>query len=712
MFSAIGRGVTRRPWLVIVSWVVIAIGIIVAAPSLASVTNSDQSAFLPSSAESAKANALAKQAFPGTGGTTGVIVAKRRDGSALTDADLATLGGLAATLNAGKPAATRGVLFDPAQTVAPNRRVAMLVAQFTGAPEQQDVRDAVVALRTSTGNALAGTPLTAGMTGPAAIVVDNKQAFTDAEKIVTVATVALIVVLLLLIFRSPVAALLPLLAVGLVFGLSTSLVAAAGHAFDFKVGQELPTMLTVVLFGIGTDYILFLLFRYRERLRAGDAPEAAVVSAVERVGEAIASAAFAVIAAFGALVLATLGFFRTLGPALAIGVAVMLLAALTLVPAIVTVLGRRVFWPSRSATRAPSSTRFAAVGRFVARRPAVVIVVALAVLGALASGVLTFKPDYDPIAQLPTQTEATRAYDDLKTGFPAGALNPTDVYLRSDAPLAPAQMSAFVGRLAVVPGVATPLQPRVSADGRVVDIPLVLAVEPYGDKGLDLVSGPLRTAARAAAPQGSSVLVGGQSMVLADVRSATDRDLRLIFPVAGLLFVLILALLLRSVLAPLYLVAMVVLGFAATLGATTWLFQNGLGHAGLAFSIPIVLYLFVTAIGTDYNILVTARLREEIREGNPARRAAALAVEHAGPSVAAAAVILAGTFGALLISGVPFFTEIGFAVTLGIVLVAFVVSVLLVPAVTALLGHAAWWPGHRDRSTLSVPELAREEVSV
>jgi len=696
VFAAIGRGVTRRPWLVILGWLAAAAVIILTAPSLSSITTSDQSAFLPSSAESVRAAVLAKQAFPDGGGTTAVIVAKRADSRALTAADSVMLAGLAQRLNAGRPSTVRGVAFDPTRNVAPDRRVALLAVQFTAAPERPDVQAAVAALRHTTADTLRGSGLTAGMTGQAAIVVDNKRAFTDAEKIVTVATVALIVVLLLLIFRSPVAALLPLLAVGLVFGVSTALVAAAGHAFGFTVGQELPTMLTVVLFGIGTDYLLFLLFRYRERRRAGDEPADAVVAAVERVGEAIASAAFAVIAAFGALVLATLGFFTTLGPALAIGVAVMLAAALTLVPAVVTVLGRWVFWPSRSALRAPRATRFAAVGRVVARRPGVVIVASVALLGALASGVLTFKPDFDPIGQLPGGTEATRAYQDLKTGFPAGALNPTDVYLRGSAP--PAQVAAFVARLAKTPGVAAPLPPRVSADGRVVDVPLVLAVEPYGSRGLDLASGPLRDAARVAAPAGTTVLVGGQTMAFADIRAATNRDLGLIFPVAGALFVLILALLLRSVLAPLYLVGMVVLGFAATLGATTWLFQDGLGHAGLAFSIPIILYLFVTAIGTDYNILVTARLREEIREGHPPRRAAALAVEHAGPSVAAAAVILAGTFGALLLSGVPFFTEIGFAVTLGIVLVAFVVSVLLVPAVTALARHAAWWPGRRDRA--------------
>jgi RND superfamily putative drug exporter len=706
MFAAIGRSVTRRPWLVIISWLVIAVGIIVASPGLGEVTNSDQSAFLPADAESARAAALAKQAFPDSVGATGVIVVKRADGAPLAVGDLPAVGDLARRLNAAKPAAVRGVLFDPTRTVAPNRRVAMLAVQFAGPAERSDVRAAVTSLRADTAGALAGTGLTAGMTGQAAIVVDNKQAFADAETIVTIATVGLIVVLLLVIFRSPIAALLPLLSVGLVFGLSTSLVAAAGKAMDFQVGQELPTMLTVVLFGIGTDYILFLLFRYRERLRAGDDPREAIVTAVARVGEAISSAAFAVIAAFGALVLATLGFFTTLGPALAIGVAVMLLAALTLVPAVVSVLGRRVFWPSRSASRVPARNGFGAVGRFVARRPAVVVAGTVVLLGGLAAGVATFTPDYDPVGQLPAKTEAARAYADLKTGFPAGALNATTVYLRSDTPLEPDAVTAFAARMAAVPGVAAPMGPTVAADGRTAAVPLILAVEPYGDQALDLVSGPLREAARAAAPAGTEVLVGGQSMAFADIRHATNRDLMVIFPVAGLLFVLILAGLLRSAVTPLYLVGMVVLGFAATLGATALLFQDGLGRAGLAFSIPIILYLFVTAIGTDYNILMTARLREEVREGRGPREAVALAVEHAGPSVGAAAMILAGTFGSLLISGVPFFAQIGFAVTLGIVLVSFVVSILLVPAVSALRGRRSGrLPGRPVGAAVEEPAL-------
>jgi RND superfamily putative drug exporter len=696
MFAAIGRGVVRRPWLVIAGWLVGAAAVIWFAPGLGSVTNSDQSSFLPASKESVRAAALAAEAFPDSDGASALIVARRVDNQPLTRADVATLERVAAQLNKDRPAALTGVSFDPARQVAGNRKVALIAAGFSGPPEQAEVLAAVDDLRERTGEALTGGVLTAGITGDAAITLDNEKAFTDAEKIVTIATVVLIVVLLLLIFRSPLAALLPLVSVGLVLGVSTSAVAAVATAADFEVGQELPTMLTVVLFGIGTDYILFVLFRFRERLRAGDGPTEAIVAAVERVGEAITSAAFAVIAAFGALVLAALGFFTTLGPALAIGVAVMLLAALTLVPAVVAVLGRRIFWPSKSAERAPVVTRFAGVGRLVAHRPAVVLVGTLLLLGGLAAGVLNFQSNYDPIDQLPQDTEAARAFDDLQRGFPAGALQPTVVYLYADRPLTQPEIGGFVAKLATVEGVATPLEPRVSPDTRVASVPLVLTSAPFVAEALDLVAGPLRTFAHAAAPAGTDVLIGGQSMAFADVRDTTNRDLRVIFPVAGLLFVLILGGLLRAAFAPLYLVGVVVLGFAATLGATAWLFQEAMGKAGLAFTIPIILYLFVTAIGTDYNILMTARLREEITQGRGPREAVALAVEHAGPSIAAAAVILAGTFGSLLISGVPFFVEIGFAVTLGIVLVAFVVSILLVPALTALLGHAAWWPGHRD----------------
>ncbi len=207
--------------------------------------------------------------------------------------------------------------------------------------------------------------------------------------------------------------------------------------------------------------------------------------------------------------------------------------------------------------------------------------------------------------------------------------------------------------------------------------------------------------------------VSGTTAIFGDINKVNNRDLSVILPVAVALIALILALLLRSLVAPVYLVVAVLLGFAATLGAGVLLFQVGEGKEGLMFQLPIILYLFVLAIGTDYNILMIARLREEAREGLDPRRAAAVGIQHAGPTVAAAGVILAGTFAMLVISPVSFLAEIGFGVAIGILLSAFVVSTFFVPALTALIGHAAWWPGHADRARVApTPPPSAEPVEM
>lgn len=436
---------------------------------------------------------------------------------------------------------------------------------------------------------------------------------------------------------------------------------------------------TVVLFGIGTDYVLFLLFRYRDRLRAGDEPRTAVSTALAGVGEAISSAALAVIAAFSALVLAAFGFFNSFGPALAIGTGVMLLAALTFVPAVLAVLGRAAFWPVRP--RPVRSRAFAWLGRTVAGRPGVVTGVSLAALLSMAAGVFGLAASYDPIAQLPPKAEATLAYADLSRGFPAGVLAPVEVYVQGEG-ITQAQAGALASALGSGHGVQA-MPPRVAPDGRTAVVPLVLSGDPYGEAALDRVSGPLRADARQAAAHlvpGSEVVIGGQSMTFADMRDTTTNDLILVLPVAAVVFALILMVTLRAVIAPIYLVVLVMLGFAATLGATALAFEGG----RLIFLIPIIIYLIVTAIGTDYNILMAARIREEMRAGRDVRAAAAIAIESTGPSVAAAAVILAGTFASLLPTGVPFFAQAGFALTAGILVVAFCVSLLLPPAMAVL----------------------------
>jgi RND superfamily putative drug exporter len=231
---------------------------------------------------------------------------------------------------------------------------------------------------------------------------------------------------------------------------------------------------------------------------------------------------------------------------------------------------------------------------------------------------------------------------------------------------------------------------------------------------MDDVRGPVRDAVRTTAPAGAETMVGGTSAIYADVSAAVNRDMHVIFPVAALLLLLILVVALRSAVAPLYLLGAVVLEFTATMGASVLVFQQLGGHDGIAFTLPLVLFLFVAALGTDYNILMTARLREEMLAGRPVREAVAQAVRHVEPAIGAAGLVLASSFGTLMLEADTPSHEQGFAITLGILLASLVVSTILVPAITALAGRRAWWPGWaagERKSPARAKEIAPQPVS-
>jgi RND superfamily putative drug exporter len=698
MFDRWGRFVVRRAWWVIGGWLVGAFLIIGLLPSLSDITSGDQGSFLPDSYESVQAINLAKTAFPEQATSTAIVVAKRSDGGPLTAADQARVGSLATAI-AGAHIAGIGQPLTGPQAVAPNKLVQLIAVPVTAAlTDNQGQMDAVKKTRDAIKTNLAGTGLSAGVAGQVAQFVDNNDTFNTAFTVVGTATFALIIVLMLIIFRSPIAALMPILVIGVVLQVSSNLIASAGKLFDFNVDQSLQTLLLIVLYGIGTDYMLFLLFRYRERLRAGDDKKTAMVFAVARVGEVITSAAAAVIVAFLVLLLASFGGFGSLGPALAIAVFVMLITGLTLIPALVSLIGPATFWPSKAWRREPKGTAFVRIGAALGRRPAVAAASSGLVLIALASGVLLFKADYDFAAGFPSTTESAKAAADLERGFPQGALDPTQAYLTTSdgSQLTPAQLDQFAAAAATVSGVGGVQPPVKAPGGTVARFGLLLNVNPASNDAITLVHDHLRGDLHAIAPPGTRVLVGGTTAIYADINSANNRDLSVILPVAALLIAIILALLLRSIVAPAYLVLAVLLNFAATLGSAIYLFQGAAGRPGVTFQLPIVLYLFVLAIGTDYNILMIARLREEARAGNEPRAAAAFGVQHAGPTVAAAGLILAGTFAVLALAPVSFLQQIGFSVAAGILLSAFVMSMFLVPSLTALIGHTAWWPGHGD----------------
>ncbi|MHA6759179.1 MMPL family transporter [Streptacidiphilus sp. PAMC 29251] len=698
MFHRIGRTVVRHPIWTIVAWLVAAVAIGLTAPSLPS--NSDQGSFLPKSYESIQASQVQTSAFPAAFTPAAIVLVQRADGQALTAADKASVATLAKGLQAKK--------IDQVQKVVPgapskdgkyDTALVQMNSKTTGQPAQNT---AAKTIREDIPNLLKGTGLTAKVGGSAATALDQQDASKKSTELMGIGTVLVILLSLLLIFRSPILALVPLVSIlALVSTTANGLIADATKLFGLQANSQISQILLVVLLGVGTDYFLFLMFRYRERLRAGDDSKEAMINAVGRVGEAIASAAGAVIIAFLALLLSSVGFLKQMGPALAIAVAVTLLAGLTLFPAIGSLIPpKALFWPSKKWMVEPEGARFAALGRGVQRRPALIAVVSGVLMIALSLGMTGFKATFDLSAgAVPKTADSMIVQNDMIAAYSAGAAEPTDVFLvnQNGKPLDQAALSGYADKLRAAPGVAQVTGPKVSKDGATLDYTVQLKYGAETDQALSSIQG-IRDVAHANAPAGSKALVGGMSAIYKDFNAAINHDYRTVFPVAALLIMIILGLLLRSVVAPWYLMASVALGFGATLGATVVIFQNVKGDSGLMFMLPVIMYLFVVAIGTDYNILMIARLREEAKAGRNPREAAAEALRHAGPTVASAGFILAATFAMLMIGGNAFLSEMGFALSFGIFLAAFVMALFFTPSLTALIGHAAWWPGHADRA--------------
>ncbi|WP_030260393.1 MULTISPECIES: MMPL family transporter [Streptomyces] len=708
MIRALTGYSTRHPWKVIALWVVLGVALGGLAPTLmARVTQHQTGDFLPRSYDSAAALRIAEERFGlDPDATTVTVLVARSDGKALGVADQQRIEAEAAKLAQRRVAMPRKddtpafLVPDRSQTpriapamTAPDRSFELLSVQLTGNPSDTGVQGVYRTFRDAARAQFAEAGLRTGFTGGLADTVDTTDAHETAATVGSALVMGLIVVLNVLVFRSVLAAVLPLLAVAMIGGVAAGAVAGSAMLSGHKLDPGTPGLINVVLLGIGIDYLLFLLFRFREQLRArpGQPPREAAAQVCGRVGVAITSAALTIVAAFATLGLATFGQFRSLGPAIAVAVLVMLLGSLTLLPAVLAAAGRRMFWPSRALRREPPAGRAARLGALVTRRPLAMLAASVALLAALAAGLTGIRMDYGR-GDSGERTAAAATAAEISRALPAGVSDPTSVFVTATdgATLTAEALDGLSRALTRVDGVGQVAPTVLSGDHRAARIDLYPTADPQSRQARDLVAGPVRAAVAGHTPAGTTAHVGGTAAVFADVSTAVDHDLRIVFPVAAALIALILLLLLRSLLAPLVLMLAVGLGFAATLGAATLVFQHALGEPGVNFTLPLVLFLFVVALGTDYNILISDRIREEMRRPGPARAAVARAVRHTAPAVATAGLVLAGSFATLATT--PGSEQVAFALALGIMLSALVLSLVLVPALAALLGRALWWP--------------------
>jgi RND superfamily putative drug exporter len=674
-----------HPWVVIAAWVVVA-GLLSMGPKLQSVTTNDASKGLSDKVESKRADALYQASFPGAQGTPIIVVYSST--TPLTAEQKAAIGaGKDWLLSGAEPVNSADVQFSR------DGRGALIFASLNGNPGVAAFRDSVQAIRDHFGDTVQGMQVR--VTGPGGLITDVYKIFLNADIKLLIGTVVLVLVLLLLIYRSPVLPFVPLIAVGFGYFVAGGLLALIARALGATLSGQATSLMVILLFGAGTDYGLLLISRYREDLRRMADAREALATALGETWEAIAASGLTVTLAVLTLFFAQYGDYRSFAPVLGLGVFVTLIAGLTLMPALLALLGRRAFWPR--VPREGDVTRhrtWERVALRVAGRPQRATLLVAAVLVVLALGVLFYSPRFSFTEDFLKDMPSKQGYTLLEKHFPKGALAPTTVLIKTpQAP--PAFVTGMVtGVLSKAPGVAAAFPTGAADDGRLLAFQVIFKGDPYSSTALEQVR-ELRTIARqAAAREGGTALVGGPTATQADTWAQSNRDTLVVAVIALVVVGAILMLLLRAVIAPLYLLLTNVLSYLAALGATIVITEKLLGWEHISYRIPLYLFIFLVALGSDYNIFITTRIRgEALRSG--LRDGTVRAVTATGGVLTSAGIILAGTFLILLSQPVKDLAEISIGVALGVLIDTFLVRTALVPGLTLWVGPKAGWPGPR-----------------
>jgi putative drug exporter of the RND superfamily len=786
MFDFLGRIAAANPWKVLVCWTAVAIALTAAAPDWQGQAQDDDIRFLPTDSPSVRGHELLEQAFPKDVCASRAIVAIEREDESLTGADFALVDRLSAKLRqlqeaepklqiAGVTSYRDGLVGK--RLISADGHCTLiqlaLATPYLAAQTRTTVDRAELELRPLLEEMGAGAPRLF-VTGPAGIGRDLVKASAESLDHTTWATVLLVIAVLLLVYRSPVLALIPLVTIGVAVWVSLQLLALVTLIPGVHVVNVCQVFAIVILFGAGTDYCLFLISRYREELEVGQSAAAGVHRATRAVGGALAASAGTVVCGLGMMGFAEFGKIRCAGPVIAVGLAVGLVASLTLTPALLRLGKRAVFWPQRIRLMTPSRLRqglWYRISDYVVRQPGVVIAVALVPLVPLAIlGALCIRASFKPIGDLSPEAGSVRGLDVIQTHFTAGETGPLTVLLASrdewTSPEGRDVLSSLSRGLANLPNVAevrsltqplgvpdvgggekrhqsSPLRGLLGnaqkdldtfvqgvtqqlAEGhylaRVEDIQgllfvtrldVVFRTDPFESESvetLQLVETWLKELlpreARLERAESSGVTVHSR-----DLGAVVARDRLVVNALVTAGVFLILLVLVRRLWLAAYLLVTVLLSYYATLGATalfaTWLTGRPLGV--IEWRVPFFLFTILVAVGQDYNILLVTRiLQERKRYGLVEGLRRGLAAT--GGTITACGVIMAGTFGTLMLTDLSTLKQIGFALSLGVLLDTFLVRPLLVPAFMLLVWREADPVAVRRQQQSSGQRLCRVEV--
>jgi len=684
------------------AWVTLLIGLIFAVLSFtvfaAEETNVSPDNGLPDESEVILVEeALAE--MPGSEGTAAVVVLAKSSGE-FTDEDIVWLqgefdpmiqmptGGANELFTEYSNVEVMGELFVPPATISEDNTTAVLTIPMDEIDDVDEQAERIVEVR-----AIISENVPAGIepyvTGPEGFQVDLAGVFAGADFTLLLATVLIVIFLLLVTYRSPILWIVPLLVVGTADGMAGQIGRNVAAFFNITADGSITGILSVLVFGAGTNYALLLIARYKEELLTTEDRHEAMTKAVKGAGPAILASGGTVALALLTLSFAELGGNRALGLVCASGIVVAMIAALGVLPAAIVVFGRGLFWPfvPRFGGVNKSDTGWwAKLGKGVSRRPITVAILGIAVLGGLSVGATGITIGLPETEQFRVKPEAVTGIEVLAEAFPAGASAPTQVIAVND------RAEDVVEAALASPLVASAEIVNQNDDFSRIDV--VLDAEGGSEEAYGAIES-LRENVQAV--PGANALVGGDDATRLAVKQAYERDQLLVIPLILVLVFIVLVLLLRALVAPILLLGSVVLSFFSAMGAAWLIFQNVFGMSGLDFSVFLYSFLFLVALGVDYNIFLVSRAREEsanmaTTSRQPTRQAMIKALGATGGVITSAGILLAAVFAVLGVLPLIALFQIGIIVGIGVLIDTLLVRTVVVPALAFITGDSFWWP--------------------
>jgi len=627
----------------------------------------------PADSESARTSELMAR-FPNADRQSVLVVASHTDGSTLSDSDVSALAGLLPVLDEYADADTTGPLLSE------DNKAALLVTPIKVGETNAQTAEEIKAIRAALTDA-APDGITLQVTGGPAFAADVASSFEGADFTLLLVTILIVAILLIITYRSPVLWLLPLVVVALADGLAGRMTAAAGSAWDLQFDAGI---ISVLVFGAGTNYALLLISRYREELQTVEDHRKALSTAWRKTAPAIIASNVTVVLALLTLVLAVIPGTNGLGVTSAIGLLIALGTVLFLLPPVLAVCGRGVFWPfvPRPGEAPRQGRGWRRLASAVVRRPVLSLVGGTALLAVMAVGLFGTSIGLDQVEKFRVQSESAAGLEVLSDHFPPGEAQP--IFIVADA----AESDAVVAAVEDVEGVVRVHPVGTTDDGSLTKLMVTSAYAPSTEQSLNQIA-ELREAAHAV--PNADALVGGAVATDLDARAGNERGLMLIAPLVLAVSFLVLLVLLRSIIAPVLLLLVNLASAVAAIGAGAWLSRVLFGQHALDLQVPLLAFLFLVALGIDYTIFLVHRARGEARVMGT-RAGMVEAIAHTGGVITSAGIVLAAVFAALGVLPLVTLGQLGLIVGVGVIVDTLVVRTVIVPAIFALVGDRIWWP--------------------